>query len=246
MDRNKRSFVCSVCGKNEANYRCPCCEERTCSLDCVQLHKTLKNCAGKRPRTNFTSMKQFTDQTLISDLHFLEDVKRVKETNWRNLRRVALVFQPQEILPHQRKLRYEARQRGMNLRFLPKGMSRNKSNTSWFDFRKGEICWDIDWIILGSPIRRKRVSESETVQSALTNAWSTPSENIIVLMRKEQSPSNEALYFEFDLNASLKSQLEGKEVVEYPVLIVVKLQDCSNYNLVKDLEIRGTTMECKS
>lgn len=183
-------------------------------------------------------MKDFTDRELISDLHFLEDVKRVKEANWRNLRRVALVFRPQEIPPHQRKLRYEARQRSIRLHYLPRGMSRNKHNSSWFDFRKEEICWDIDWVLPflnGRQIHKKRVPESETVSEALANALSSltllDSGELSVVMKKIGSPSNASLYFDFCLQSSLKSQLENTELVEYPILIVLRDVDRPNYQI---------------
>lgn len=223
-----------------ARYRCPGCERKTCCLDCVNKHKAQFACNGKRSRTCYRSVKDFEDQALISDLRFLEEVNRVKEANWRNLRRVALVFRPQEIPPHKRKLRYEARQRGIRLHFLPKGMSRNKSNSSSFDFRRNEILWDMDWTLeWGMPhqrIQRKRVPESETVSNALKAALASAKETIdisqlCVLMKRTGCTWNEPVYFDFDLDASLKSQLEGLELIEYPVLFVSKSENRSRYTL---------------
>ena len=184
---------------------------------------------------------------MISDLRFLEEVKRVKEANWRNLRRVALVLRPQEIPPHQRKLRYEARQRGIRLHYLPRGMVRNKCNSSWFDFKREEICWDIDWVIPsinnGLRIRKKRVPESETVVEALNRVLHpihVSNEEGFVAMKKIGCPSNETVYFEFVLSESLKSQLRGKEIVEYPVLMVLRDSDRAHYNLQPSDVCSGT------
>jgi len=229
---------CVVCNSEASKYKCPCCDRRTCSLECNKEHKARWSCTGKRPRTNYTPTKDFADKDLISDLRFLDEVKRVKETSWRNLRRVALVFRPQEIPPHQRKLRYEARQRGIRLHYLPKGMTRNKCNSSWFDFRRGEICWDIDWMVsfLGNrQIKKKRVPESERVVDALTAALASleVKEKLSVLMKRTASPSGSPVFFEFDLEATLKSQLAETELVEYPVLVVIREADRSNYNLEK-------------
>ena len=178
---------------------------------------------------------------MISDLRLLEDVKRVKEANWRKLRRVALVLRPQETPSHQRKLRYEARQRGMRLEYLPRGMSRSKSNSSWFDYRRGEICWDIDWMLPFSQDRpvlhKKRVPETETVSKALSIALDTArirrseEDRFSVVMKKAGCPANEVLHFDLDLEATLRSQLEGKDLVEYPVLIVLREGDRSKYNI---------------
>mmetsp|Transcript_17372 Transcript_17372/g.32940 ORF Transcript_17372/g.32940 Transcript_17372/m.32940 type:complete len:344 (+) Transcript_17372:36-1067(+) len=65
---------CQVCNKIESLYRCPACLLRTCSLECCKSHKQQTNCSGKRDRTAFVPLHKFTDSTLSSDFHFLEDV----------------------------------------------------------------------------------------------------------------------------------------------------------------------------
>lgn len=65
---------CQVCHEKESLYRCPACMLRTCSLECCKSHKTQTNCNGKRDRTAFVPLHKFTDSTLSSDFHFLEDV----------------------------------------------------------------------------------------------------------------------------------------------------------------------------
>ena len=47
---------------------------RTCSLKCCKIHKEKSNCNGKRDRTAFIALNQFSDSKLLSDYHFLEDV----------------------------------------------------------------------------------------------------------------------------------------------------------------------------
>jgi len=73
MTEQTKDF-CQICNKKISLYRCPACLLRTCSLECCLAHKTQTNCNGKRDRTAFVPLHKFTDSTLSSDFHFLEDV----------------------------------------------------------------------------------------------------------------------------------------------------------------------------
>lgn len=57
---------CEMCEKAEAKYRCPGCLIRTCSLSCVQKHKSERHCNGERIKTAYVSIKEFTDANLLS------------------------------------------------------------------------------------------------------------------------------------------------------------------------------------
>ena len=85
---------CEICQKKIAIYCCPRCSIRTCSLTCCRSHKAKSKdsggrgketeiCSGKRDRTKFCSLKQFTDSHLASDYHFLEDVLKLSESSKR-------------------------------------------------------------------------------------------------------------------------------------------------------------------
>jgi hypothetical protein len=86
---------CAICNAKNAIYRCPRCHTCTCSLECCRIHKkggdskgsnnntNNKPCDGKRDRTQFCSIKGFTDSQLSSDYHFLEDVLKVSESTKR-------------------------------------------------------------------------------------------------------------------------------------------------------------------
>lgn len=65
---------CEVCNVAVSLYRCPKCSMRTCSLQCCKIHKEKINCNGRRDRTAFIALNQFSDANMLSDYHFLEDV----------------------------------------------------------------------------------------------------------------------------------------------------------------------------
>ena len=86
-DKSKSGSLppCAICKSKSGIYRCPRCHICTCSLECCRVHKTKGNiaCNGKRDRTQFCSVKGFTDSQLASDYHFLEDVLKVSESSKR-------------------------------------------------------------------------------------------------------------------------------------------------------------------
>ncbi|KAF9948088.1 hypothetical protein BGZ72_009963 [Mortierella alpina] len=67
---------CEVCGKVTAKYKCPGCFCQTCSLQCSKQHKLDTTCSGVRSRIHFVERKQYTEQDMMSDYNFLEEVGR--------------------------------------------------------------------------------------------------------------------------------------------------------------------------
>jgi len=65
---------CDICKIKDSIYRCPACFTRTCSLLCCKEHKKQQNCNGRRDKTAFVPLNKFSNSTLASDFHFLEDV----------------------------------------------------------------------------------------------------------------------------------------------------------------------------
>lgn len=57
---------CEVCNANESKYTCPRCEVKTCSLNCVKIHKTELECSGIRDKTLFKARDKFTNLDLLS------------------------------------------------------------------------------------------------------------------------------------------------------------------------------------
>ena len=70
--------VCEVCSADEGRYKCPRCSMFTCSLTCCTRHKQLNDCSGKRDKTAFVDLQEYSARHLRSDYHFLEDVLQSK------------------------------------------------------------------------------------------------------------------------------------------------------------------------
>ena len=57
---------CEVCTESLARYKCPGCLVQTCSVPCVKKHKEDTECTGKRDRTAYVPLRDFSDLNLLS------------------------------------------------------------------------------------------------------------------------------------------------------------------------------------
>lgn len=64
--RLSRLGPCDSCSIAESKYRCPRCEVTSCSLECVQSHKSRTKCSGTRDKTKYIATNKFTDLDLLS------------------------------------------------------------------------------------------------------------------------------------------------------------------------------------
>ena len=68
-----KSLKCWNCN-NKPIYKCPKCETRSCSLECVKKHKIEADCDGLRDKTKYVPLQKFTDMDVVNDFRLLEDV----------------------------------------------------------------------------------------------------------------------------------------------------------------------------
>jgi len=47
-------------------YCCPGCFVKTCSVECVRAHKLARDCDGRRKRSDFVALNNFTDENMWS------------------------------------------------------------------------------------------------------------------------------------------------------------------------------------
>jgi hypothetical protein len=85
-EASQQQALCQECRSRVFRYQCPRCSFRSCSLPCCRAHKKRTQCNGQRNRTEFKRLAHMTDERLVSDYHFLEDVLRTMDTGKRVLR----------------------------------------------------------------------------------------------------------------------------------------------------------------
>ena len=251
---SKPAVMCEVCKEKQTKYCCPKCNKKTCSLDCVKEHKEATGCTGKRDRTAFLGRGELNERSLLSDYKFLEEVKIAEDAAKR-----AKPPAPKAELPHHlQSLIYQARRRGVQLHLLAPGMERRRSNTSRYDNKSQVFNWRLEWNFVGADCCTSDTKVSEEILLAgILAAHLTPPpgavlktpelqryaecgiENLVVLMRKERTPANSPLYYKVDCQRPLREVLQGKVIVEYPVLLVLLPKEVDGYKLVEENKVEA-------
>eukprot|EP01087_Luapelamoeba_hula_P015240 TRINITY_DN4528_c0_g1_i2.p1 TRINITY_DN4528_c0_g1~~TRINITY_DN4528_c0_g1_i2.p1 ORF type:complete len:332 (-),score=44.60 TRINITY_DN4528_c0_g1_i2:183-1178(-) len=231
---------CGGCTDQPAKYTCPRCNFRSCSLSCCKRHKVDLDCSGQRNPVAFTPLQNMDDQTLSSDLHFLEGGMRTVDVAKR-LRPASNRFNaPKKISI----LEEHCGKRNIRLHVLSRGMSRRTANTSYYSLETDEIQWKIEWQFPASNATHfdSRISEKEPLLQALKrhlqecadlSLYKAHSpEDLSIVMRKERVPANKVSYFEMSSSKTLKELLHDKDIIEFPTLLVLLPEERSKYPVV--------------
>lgn len=146
---SSRLGTCQQCNAAPARYRCPGCELTTCSLACSSAHKQQLDCSGVAPPiwSKPLQANELTWGSLMRDQSYIVDVGRAVEGVGKQL--VADKVLPQgrmaarpgdaqgvridERSDKEERLVREARNEGVELTLLPKGMSKRLKNGSRWD-----------------------------------------------------------------------------------------------------------------
>ncbi|GIL85384.1 hypothetical protein Vretimale_10669 [Volvox reticuliferus] len=233
--------LCEHCGAAPSKYRCPGCQRRSCSLECVRAHKASTGCSGQRIRTAFVSMQEFDDRALMSDFRLLEEIGRADDV----ARRCRPPASKQQLPPYLGSLVYQASRRSVKLLLMPPGMAKRTSNTTRYDARKRTMFWRVEWRFPAANMDcvNERVDEESVLGEVLSAHLRRPAVSSIplrlyakagldqlrVFMRKEKTPANQAAFFPIDISRPLASQLESRTVIEYPVFIVALPHEAALY-----------------
>ncbi|KAK6629552.1 hypothetical protein RUM43_003369 [Polyplax serrata] len=230
---------CEVCGSENAQYTCPRCEIKTCSLDCVKIHKKELECNGDRDKVGFVPISKFTNLTLLSDYRLLEDVSRTIDNCKRNPNKKYTRYN-KPLPPHLYRLRKAAYSRGTNLQFLPQHFTRHQHNSTILNFETRVIEWRLELVFCHAEnlkIVIEKCSENERLSSVLSNFitfdkcpepykkvlkyyHSTGLPGVEVLLKAEnvqQQPS----FFALDLSSTLRENFEDRIIIEYPIMWVI-------------------------
>ncbi len=74
------STLCSICHTDAPKYKCPRCSARTCSVGCIQKHKSRADCDGIRNPRAFLPLAQLkTDAGIDHDFNFLSSIERARQ-----------------------------------------------------------------------------------------------------------------------------------------------------------------------
>lgn len=148
----------------------------------------------------------------------------------------------------------EAQKRNVGLQFLPQGMHRQRINTTWYNYSKGRVFWDVEWRFPGVDVQiiDKRVDEDRQLGALVKDHLSfqigkgallhklkhyteAGVEHLQLVMKRERCKANERDYHLLDKELTLRETLSRKVVVELPAFIVLLPDEMPAYPIHKDL-----------
>ncbi|GJD09768.1 4'-phosphopantetheinyl transferase HetI [Galdieria sulphuraria] len=251
-DVNISQEVCQVCclenSNNEAEpakYRCPSCGTRTCSVLCVRKHKEQTGCEGKRQKSNFIPMTQYTEDTFLNDYTFLEEVHRASSSALVQLQRLKDDQKSSFHIQKKNKLlERKAKQSNVSVCFLPRVFTKAKLNESVYSFKNCCIFWSLRLVFpyLKLAWQLMRVNENEPLKelferilqsvpplsgnknlSQLRQTYSKykVEELQVYLVSDKRRAFDDNAFYKCDVTCSLKQILQGKVVVEFPTIAVL-------------------------
>ncbi|KAH7647067.1 hypothetical protein FG379_002758 [Cryptosporidium bovis] len=159
---NSLKKKCSSCN-NEFKYKCPACDARSCSLECVRMHKRITGCDGNYLNKHISrdiTINQYTVNDLVRDHNFLQEVRRgiagVKGNNGVEFK-TRTDSNIRKSLKNQTKLRRQTpiplltkacSKRNIRISFCPvSGMQIRKQNTTYYDKKNDHLYWKIEFNI---------------------------------------------------------------------------------------------------
>uniref|UniRef100_A0A0A1X8K5 Box C/D snoRNA protein 1 n=1 Tax=Zeugodacus cucurbitae TaxID=28588 RepID=A0A0A1X8K5_ZEUCU len=231
---------CEVCAADNARYCCPKCEVKTCCVRCVQIHKKELDCDGIRDRTKFIPLRKMTKMDFMSDYYFLEECTRyVSDRKKDTIKRFTRY---NKTLPtHLFRLRGAAAERRTVLRFLLPNFTRHKNNTTFFDWNLRKIFWRIEWVFVNAGALQyvdERCDEDLTLAQLLDKYVNVKSAECVpqkkaleyyqsaglnklkLLLKAEGIKCSRTRYYTLDVRKTLKANLAGKTLVEFPCIYV--------------------------
>nr|CAD7442337.1 unnamed protein product [Timema bartmani] len=226
---------CEVCACKDAKYTCPKCEVKTCCIACANIHKKELSCSGVRDKVDFKQLSKFTNMDLQSDYMLLEEMTRNVEKYSRDPLKGHCRHE-KDIPHHLFKLKGAASSRNIRWHFLPRNFSRHKDNTTYLDWKTNIIWWRVEWIFpqgnnikLGENVRigshiNKYLDPAVcdlSLREHLQFYQSAGLSGVHLMLKAEKVPKAGVWYYEMDPALSLKENLAGKCVIEFPTVYVV-------------------------
>jgi len=247
-----QALQCEQCS-NPSKYKCPKCEVRSCSLACVQAHKEKVDCDGLRNKTKYKALDNFSDLDMVNDFRLLEEISRTvdgcrRDKLKRSTRQGTEMMRAPKLPRHLANLQNQAKLRGMRLRYLPPHFSRRVANTSNYQYKTKSISWMVELvfphasknIVLDKIDERTKLWKviSDYVEFKTTDDPKDPFQfyrsvgygGLALYLKTEGScpplaGGQPRRFWPLNMKRSLKTNLKGKVLIEYPIIHVVFSSD---------------------
>ncbi|GAA5843602.1 hypothetical protein JCM11251_007128 [Rhodosporidiobolus azoricus] len=176
-----RLGLCQTCNTTPARYKCPGCAFPSCSVACSSAHKTAANCSGVAPPvwSRPIQANEMSWGSLMRDQSYIAGVGRAVEEVGRQLVQEKTLPQGRgaagkgrideeqvrldERSDKEEKMVREARNDGVELVLLPKGMSKRLKNGTRWDQKNNRMEWTVEVAFQPRPSTDPSSSSSSTI-----------------------------------------------------------------------------------
>ncbi|CEO99014.1 HIT-type domain-containing protein [Plasmodiophora brassicae] len=236
------TLACAVCSAGVARYRCPKCQQRTCSVACVKRHKLDALCDGVRSRTGFVAVRDFSDRQLVDDFAFLEEVSVIRGRSDRELRTVSS-RRKQPVFLNKLASACKSSPRQIDLRLMPPGMTRRRLNRSIFDTAASKIFWSLG-LVFGTAdaesITLHRIDEDTPIVDIVDRVINRDAVTRHRLSKLSEGTTRAFLlapavgtapFRRLSPSMTLRQALVQSVVVEYPIIHIIEERDSGTFRL---------------
>lgn len=193
-----------------------------------------------------------TKMDFMSDYYFLEECTRFVED--RKTDKIKRYTRYNKTLPpHLFKLRNAALERKTTIRFLLPNFTRHTSNTTYYDWSKKVIYWRVEWIFVNANSSKyvdERCCEDIKLHELLDKYFNVENHeevpmkkslevyqsrgvgNVKILLKAEGIKRCRKRYYELDCKKTLRENLAGKILVEYPIVHICYDAVAEEYDVI--------------
>ncbi|RKF59127.1 Box C/D snoRNA protein 1 [Erysiphe neolycopersici] len=174
MDETVLTSLCSICYIDPPIYTCPRCQADTCSLNCSKRHKIWSSCNGIRDPTVYKPISQVaTPSGIDHDYNFLHSIEHgISRSEKVLIEDLSLVSREElkrartgeddKFVGRKKHKRFNqespadfcisklAQEKNIQILRAPKGMRRNKENTTSWNRKRKMVDWQVEWLQIGS------------------------------------------------------------------------------------------------
>ncbi|KAK3684019.1 hypothetical protein B0T22DRAFT_268688 [Podospora appendiculata] len=120
MSETLLSALCSICHAQPPKYKCPRCGARTCSLACIQKHKTRADCDGIRNPTAYVPISQLrTAAGVDHDYNFIASIERARQRSERDIIEGRRLLSEKDLRPENEDKKFLKEWHGDELHHVP-------------------------------------------------------------------------------------------------------------------------------
>lgn len=140
--------------------------------------------------------------------------------------------------------------RQIKLNFLLPNFDKHKANKTYYDWASKVIYWCVEWRFINADnriIMDERCCESHTMTelcgkyldptssfTSLASYRSAGLDNIVLLLKAEGIRKSQNRFYPMDLSKTLQENLQGKTLIEYPVVYAVLKLNVQQYDVIND------------